>query len=136
MYDIIGNHRVDWITYIILSHHLCQHNPCVILFLSEQYALVRFDANMKLKCLSKNKSCCCYSLEHGAIIIGITFMISSSVALLCEIGMLAEWNDIKHNFNDKRMRKFVHPFLIVSMVLSAVYIIFSILLLNGIKKVN
>ena len=89
---------------------------------------------MKLKCVDKSKSCCCYSLEHGAVIIGITFMIGTSVALLCNIGLLAEWDAIKSSFKDKRMQKFVHPFLIISMVLNGVYLIFSILLLNGIKK--
>jgi len=88
---------------------------------------------MKLKCLDKSKSCCCYSLEHGAVIIGITFMIGTSVALLANIGLLAEWDAIKSSFKDKRMQKFVHPFLIISMVLNGVYLIFSILLLKGIK---
>ena len=107
------------------------------LLLSYQYHCYPFLVGlekMKLKCLNKNKSCCCYSLEHGAVIIGITFMVSTSVALLCNIGLLAEWDAIKVNFKDKRMRKFVHPFLIISMVLNGVYLIFSIVLLKGIKK--
>ena len=48
------------------------------------------------------KSCCCYSLQHGTVIIGITFMISSAVALLLEIGLIAEWADIKDYVEDDR----------------------------------
>lgn len=89
-----------------------------------------------MKCVRQDRSCFCYSLEHGAVIIGITFLISSGVALLAEIGMLVEWHDIQNNFKDERMRAFVHPFLIVAIALSSVYLIFSLLLLKGINKGN
>ena len=58
-----------------------------------------------MKCVRRDKSCFCYSLQNGAVIIGIIFMLSSAVALLLEIGMLAEWDDIKLNFKDVRMQK-------------------------------
>ena len=88
-----------------------------------------------MRFIKRDRSCFCYSLENGAVIIGIIFMISSAVALLMEIGMLAEWKDVQLSFKDERMRKFVHPFLIVSIALSLVYLIFSILLLKGIQQV-
>ena len=111
-----------------------------------------------MKCKCQIKSCLCYSLEHGAIIIGITFMLSSAIGLMLYVGMLLQWDEIKLNFNDKRMRQcmynsknllnkpkyelkysiffsVVKPFLIVNITLSSVYIIFSVLLLKGIKEV-
>lgn len=51
------------------------------------------------------RSCCCYSLQHGAIMIGITVMVASAVALLTEIGMIAEWEDIKDSLKDPRMQR-------------------------------
>jgi hypothetical protein len=51
------------------------------------------------------RSCCCYSLQHGAIVIGITVMVASAVALLTEIGMIAEWEDIKESLKDPRMQR-------------------------------
>ena len=74
-------------------------------------------------------------LEHGAVVIGITCVISSGVALILEIGMIADWDDIKLNFKDRRMRDFVYPLLIVSLALSFVYLVFSIVLLKGIQEV-
>lgn len=82
------------------------------------------------------KGCCCYSLQDGAIIIGITFMMASSVALLMEVGLIAEWEDVKLSLHDKRMRQFTFPVLIVGTVLSAVYILFSVLMLHGVKMEN
>ena len=46
------------------------------------------------------KGCCCYSLRHGTVIIGITFMIASSVALLMEVALIAEWQDIRLRHRD------------------------------------
>lgn len=80
-----------------------------------------------------NRSCCCYSLRDGAIIIGITFMISSVVALLLEIGLIVEWSDIKDHMNE-HLRHFTYPLILVSFVLSLTYLIFSILLLSGVKR--
>ncbi len=51
------------------------------------------------------KSFCCYSLQHGAIVIGIAVMVASAVALLTEVGMIAEWEDIKESLKDPRMRQ-------------------------------
>ena len=31
------------------------------------------------------KSCCCYSLEYGAVVIGITFFIVNSVGFLMQV---------------------------------------------------
>ena len=89
-------------------------------------------------------------------------MMSSAIGLLCEVGMLYEWDrGISDNFEDKRMKKckiwislsffcfkfgairkyvlyfsVVRPVLIISIALSGVYLIFSILLLKGIKEVR
>ena len=52
----------------------------------------------------KNKSCLCYSVETGAVIIGITFMVSTTVAILLYCGMILDWDEMKLNFKDKRMR--------------------------------
>ena len=51
------------------------------------------------------KSCCCYSLQHGAIVIGIAVMVSSAIALLTEVGMIAEWEDIKESIKDPKMQQ-------------------------------
>jgi hypothetical protein len=51
------------------------------------------------------RSCCCYSLQHGAIVIGITVMVASAVALMTEVGMIAEWEDIKESLRDPRMQQ-------------------------------
>ena len=51
------------------------------------------------------KSCCCYSLQHGAVIIGITFMITSAVLVLMEVGLLAEWTDVQKSFRDLKSRQ-------------------------------
>lgn len=59
-----------------------------------------------MKCVRKDRSCFCYSLEYGAVIIGIISMMSSAIGLLCEVGMLYEWDrGISDNFEDKRMKK-------------------------------
>ena len=59
-----------------------------------------------MKCVRKDRSCFCYSLEYGAVIIGIISMMSSAIGLLCEVGMLYEWDrGISENFEDKRMKK-------------------------------
>ena len=58
-----------------------------------------------MKCVQKDRSCFCYSLEHGAVIIGILSMMSSAVLLLAEVAMLAEWEDIQKNFKDERMKR-------------------------------
>ncbi|TRY62175.1 hypothetical protein TCAL_16242 [Tigriopus californicus] len=80
-----------------------------------------------------SRSCCCYSPRDGAIIIGITFMICSTVALLLEIGLIVEWSDIKDNMNE-HLRHFTYPLILVSFVLSFTSLIFSILLLSGVKR--
>ena len=51
------------------------------------------------------KSCCCYSLQHGAIVIGIAVMVSSAIALLTEVGMIAEWENIKESIKDPKMQQ-------------------------------
>lgn len=51
------------------------------------------------------KSCFCYSLRHGAVVIGISVVVSSAVSLLALIGMIAEWKDIRESFKDERMRE-------------------------------
>jgi hypothetical protein len=51
------------------------------------------------------RSCCCYSLPHGAIIIGIAVMVCSAVGLLTEIGMIAEWQDIKESLKNPKMQQ-------------------------------
>ena len=56
-----------------------------------------------MKCQSK--SCLCYSLEHGAVIIGITFMMSSAIALLAEVGLILQWNDMKIHFKNDKMKQ-------------------------------
>ena len=56
-----------------------------------------------MKCQSK--SCLCYSLEHGAVIIGITFMMSSAIALIAEVGMILQWNDMKIHFKNDTMKQ-------------------------------
>ena len=39
------------------------------------------------------------------MIIGIAVMVASAVALLTEVGMIAEWEDIKESLKDPRMRQ-------------------------------
>jgi len=101
------------------------------------------------------KSCFCYSLRHGAVVIGISVVMSSAISLLAFIGMIAEWKDIRLQFKDERMRErkilvllshieetkvsffsVVYPMLIISSVLSSVYLVFSVLMLKGVKEVN
>ena len=56
-----------------------------------------------MKCQSK--SCLCYSMENGAVIIGITFMMSSAIALILEFGLIFQWNDMKIHFKNDTMRQ-------------------------------
>lgn len=80
------------------------------------------------------KSCCCYSLEYGAVVIGITFFIINSVGFLMQVALLAEWEDVKDSISDPGpIRHATLTYLIVMAVLSFFYVIFSILLLHGIK---
>ena len=51
------------------------------------------------------KSFCCYSLQHGAIVIGIAVMVSSAIALIAEVGMIAEWEDIKESIKNPKMQQ-------------------------------
>lgn len=52
--------------------------------------------------LLPRKSCCCYSLQHGTVVIGIVFMVGSAVALLMEVGLIGEWRDIKLQMEDEK----------------------------------
>lgn len=68
------------------------------------------------------------------MVIGITFFIINSVGFLMQVALLAEWEDVKNNISDSGpIRHATLTYLIVMVVLSFFYIIFSILLLHGIK---
>ena len=82
------------------------------------------------------RSFCCYSLDHGTVIIGIVFMLASTVAVLLEIGLIAEWPDIVAQGDGSISTAVSRPVLIVCMGLSSVYWFFSILLLKAVKKVE
>ena len=41
------------------------------------------------------KACCCYSLRHGTVVIGVGFLIASGIALLMEVALVVEWDDIQ-----------------------------------------
>ena len=44
-------------------------------------------------------------MENGAVIIGITFMMSSAIALILEFGLIFQWNDMKIHFKNDTMRQ-------------------------------
>ena len=81
------------------------------------------------------RSCCCYALDHGTVIIGIVSMLASTVAVLLEIGLIAEWPDIASEEGDISTAV-SRPVLIVSLGLSAAYWLFSIFLLKAVKEVR
>ncbi len=52
------------------------------------------------------KTCCfCESLRHGALVIGLFFMMASAVMVLLEVGLLAEWADVQTHIVNERMRE-------------------------------
>ena len=65
--------------------------------------IISSDVKKSMKCQSK--SCLCYSMENGAVIIGITFMMSSAIALILEFGLILQWNDMKIHFKNDTMRQ-------------------------------
>ena len=44
--------------------------------------------------MQKNRSCFCYSPNHGAAIIGIAFFIGSTVVSLMLVGLVVEWGEV------------------------------------------
>ena len=48
------------------------------------------------------KSCCCYSLEYGAVVIGITFFIINAVGFLMQVNKFIKIKDTKLIFGIER----------------------------------
>ena len=46
--------------------------------------------------MQQTRSCFCYSPNHGAAIIGISFFIGSTVVSLMLVGLVVEWGEVLH----------------------------------------
>ena len=67
------------------------------------------------------KACCCYSLRHGTVVIGVGFLIASGIALLMEVALVVEWDDIQARHQNWDNHHGIHHQIMNFFIMSRTY---------------